>query len=288
MTEIVGKLERTWVLPGLYITRVGRMADRLASVIVWTLLCYAASLAAVAMRLASRPVAERWHGRVARAWLRVMPALMGLRLTVNGRVPESPYFLVNNHISWIDFIAMNTICGARCVVMDEMRRTPILGRIIDGLKPVYVRRARECTPHVVAAMRAALEAGESLMMCPEGTISPGLRVRRFHAALLDAAVQTGRAVHYAALSYHTPPGTPPPSKTVLFGPDPYYTEPMSPEEQAAWGRPKSFLRHVAGLLAHPRVEFRVTFAPRPVMAADKVTLANELHRGVERLFTPLA
>ena len=70
-------------------------------------------------------------------------------------------------------------------------------------------------------MMATLRSGGSLLMAPEGVISPGQDVRRYRPRLLEAATRCNFPVHYVSLTYRTPKGCPPAADRVLFGPDPY-------------------------------------------------------------------
>jgi 1-acyl-sn-glycerol-3-phosphate acyltransferase len=260
---------------------------RLPALLIWVFLCYGMQCIIAPVSLINPALAKRLRRRVSRTWLKVMPPLLGLRIHVEGNTPAVPYFLVNNHITWIDFIAMNSLCRARCVAMAEMGTMPILSTLLAGLEPIYVQRTREDTARVLNVMTDALNRGESLQMAPEGTIGPGRSVRRFHAALLESAVRARRPIHYASITYRTPEGFAPASRRVLFGPDPYFKEQTSAEEMALWGKQRTFLGHVVRLLALPWYEMHVRFAPEPVWAEDRITLANELHRKVQHIFTPL-
>jgi 1-acyl-sn-glycerol-3-phosphate acyltransferase len=256
----------------------------------WVLLCYAATRFADLVAMIRPAYGRELRLRIARRWIERMPSLLGLRVSVEGAPPRHPYFLVNNHITWLDFVVMNSLCDARCVAMAELQTIPVVGTLVRGLNPILVKRVRRDTPRVLGLMIEALESGASLQMAPEGVISPGRTVKRFHAALLEAPVRTGRAVHYASLTYRTPPDRPPASRAVLFGPDPHYTPApgdVSEEELAAWGPKRTFLGHVLRLVSEPRVEVIVRFATDPIRGDDAVTLANDLQRGVRALFTPV-
>jgi 1-acyl-sn-glycerol-3-phosphate acyltransferase len=219
-----------------------------------------------------------------------MPALLGLRRTVYGSPPEAPYFLVNNHITWLDFVTMNSLCDGRAVIMEEMLSMPFLGPFFKGLDPILTRRVKEEVPRVIEEVTAAIKRGDSILMAPEGVITPGRKVRRFRPSLLEAPVQCATPVHYASITYRTPPGSPPASQRVLFGPDPHYPWPGGkiPEaEYEGWGPRRTFVGHLVRLLALPWCEVVVRFAPEPITAPDCVSLAADLQRAVQDIFTPV-
>ena len=112
----------------------------------------------------------------------------------------------------------------------------------------------------------------------------------FRAGLLESAVQTGTPVHYGSITYRTPDGYPPPSESIIFGPSPFYRTPdgkIIQSELQAHGPERSFVKHAIGVLGMPWHECTIRFAPNPIAASDRTTLANELHDAVERIFIPL-
>jgi hypothetical protein len=84
----------------------------------------------------------------------------------------------------------------------------------------------------------------------------------FHAPLLHAATEAGLPVAWAALSYETPAGEEDASTAVCW-----------------WGD-APLLGHLSRLLALPYIEARLRLCERPVAAADRKRLADELQSAV--------
>ena len=265
-----------------------RVVRRFVAVIGLTLLCYLVMLCIAPLKWFAPAYARKLLRTVAMTWRTTFPRLLGVRVTTIGRLPDEPFFLVGNHISWIDLFAVPPRATTTYVAMAEMAKIPIVGRIMDGFRPIYVRRKREDTPRVVDAIIAALENGEDIQMAPEAVISPGLKVGRFHAALFEAAVQTRTPVHYGSVYYRTPKGSPPPSQTMLYGPDPYYREPgvLPVDELAAWGPRRSILMHAITLLALPYQELVVRFGREPIWRDDRITFAQDPQQATQDIFKP--
>lgn len=284
------RVEYKWVVPGVRLWTPIRVVVRLVSALTWTFGAFFLSLFASMAGLFSAPLARRWRHAISRRWISAMPALMGMRMTVIGRRPGKPYFLVNNHITWYDFLAISALCDTRAVVMAQMLTTPVLGTLVRGLDAIPTRRVAEDTPRCIAEMMATLRRGENLMMAPEGNISPGREVRRFRPRLLEAATRCNFPVHYASLTYRTPRGCPPAADRVLFGPDPNYPYPDGkiPEaEFEGWGTQRSFLSHVVRVLALPYFEVEVRFGSEPIRGKNPVRLANDLQQAVTDIFVPV-
>lgn len=286
------RCEQEWTIPtiqawGWVPVRVVR---RLVAGLGWTFLCYLVMLCVTPVAWVAPAYGKRLRRAVSMTWHKIFPMMIGLRTTYIGRLPEGQHFLVGNHISWIDVFAAPPRENTRYVAMAESAGFPIVGRLMNGLEPIYSRRKREDTPRVLSEIVAALERGESIRMAPEAVISPGREVKRFHAALFEAAVQTRTPVHYGSVTYRTPKGSRPPSETMIYGPDPYYRSSkgkLPPEELAAWGPQRSFLTHLVVLLALPYQEMVVRFGRAPIWRDDRIALANDLQKATQEIFTPI-
>lgn len=265
---------------------------RLVAAFFWMLWCYAV-LKMVSIALLPFPE-TRYRARegVHKMWVRGLRYIIGMRIRVFGQMPPHPYFLVCNHIAWGDYFLVANV-QERCsyVAQAEDEHLPIAGPLMAANDPIFNLRERGAVPITVGKMVALLQEGKrSLAFAPEGVVGPGKVVRRFHAALLEAAVQAQKPVHYAAITCRTPEGCPPASKAVLFGPDPYFLGPdgkIPQSEIDAWGPERSFFVSLWGVLCLPWHEFDFRVAPEPISGTDRVVLANELHDAVQAIFVPV-
>jgi len=240
------------VFPNFPLWRPLRALLRLVLAALWIGGCYIASLAASAYALVSAEGAAIAKKKISRTWFLGMRTLMGMRISRIGPMPQSPYFLVVNHHTWCDLFAVMCLCDAAPLLQKEDATLPFVGRLLSGTQPIYTDRTSEDVPRVNAQIADALQTKKNLVLAPEGIVTPGHMIRRFHSALLQPAVETGKAVHYACISYETPPHCPPPSKCILFGPDQFYRTPdgkIPQSEIELWGPERSFFPHLMGLLA---------------------------------------
>lgn len=137
----------------------------------------------------------RWSRRVLRA--------LGVTLRAQGQLAPGAKMLVANHVSWLDVMVLHALCPqARFVAKSEVRRWPVLGRLVAGAHTFFVERQR---PHearqTVAAIAAALRTGATVVLFPEGTTSDGQSVLPFRSSLLQAALAGGTVVRPVALRY---------------------------------------------------------------------------------------
>jgi len=266
---------------------------RLAALVGWTLGCYVVLRAVSVVLLPWKPRARKVRYAVSYAWASAFLRIVGTRLIQHGDVPPRPFFVTINHPSWLDMFIIIRVLRPTFVGEEPVSRVPILGTLVKGLEPIFVRRVKEDTARVNDAMVKAIEADESLLLAPKAPLTlhtPGKEVHQFRAGLLESAVRTQTPVHGMSITYRTPPGCPPPTKSMLFGPNPFIRTPEGqiPESEIkAWGPPRSFLWFLLCELALPWNEVVVNIAAEPVIADDRITLANQLHDVVAEMFTPM-
>jgi 1-acyl-sn-glycerol-3-phosphate acyltransferase len=138
-----------------------------------------------------------------REWSRQMLSIMGVTLVVRGTPPaRGPVLLAANHISWLDILVMDAAHPARFVSKADVKHWPVLGALITGAGTLYIERAsRRDAMRVVHQMAAALTAGDTLAVFPEGTTGDGRTLLPFHANLIQAAISAHAPVLPVALQY---------------------------------------------------------------------------------------
>lgn len=166
-----------------------------------TLLHVGHGLALVVLRF---PALDR-SGRQQRIrwWARRTLALLGLDLQVQGQFAAGAKLLVCNHVSWLDIMVVHAVCPeARFVAKSEVRHWPLVGRLVDAAGTLYIERDRKRDAlRVVHQTAAALVAGDTVAVFPEGTTGDGQALLPFHANLLQAAIATALPVQPVALRF---------------------------------------------------------------------------------------
>lgn len=241
-----------------------RVYTRIALVFAWTSLFLVSRLTLWPLRWWAPPRVD-WRIREAiqKVWGIGTRRIMGMRLTVKGKEPEDPYFLVSNHLSYVDIIAYS--CCVRCifVAMKEMRAWPLIGYTISLMQTIFVDRLKpRDAVRVNEAVTQALVEGKSVIMFPEATTSTGDEVLPFRGAILDAAVRLQQPVHFATIEYRPTPSCPRPGQTV------------------AWVDETPFGDHARELLRARRIEAVITFGPEPIIPTTRRELALRLEQAV--------
>lgn len=298
MTTVDARVGLSSVGVASWVYGFARVGTRIFLLLAWTLGCRTVLFLANAAEWFARATGGTFASRfrpartVARAWVRGIRTIIGLRLVVHGAAPEPPYFIVTNHMAWHDFYGIFSALDVRGIVEEPVRRVPVLGALMTALDPIYVRRVKEDTARVKALMVEAIRQGHSVVMAPETpetTIRRGTGVRQFRGGLLEAAVIAEKPVHYMSVTYRTPNGCMPPSKALIFGPNPFLPtlDGKIPESEYRMYERQTFLQHLTKLLSLPYFEFVITFGPEPIFDSDRIQLANRLHEAVAAIFNPI-
>jgi 1-acyl-sn-glycerol-3-phosphate acyltransferase len=212
----------------------------------------------------------RQQGRAFRFWSRGLCAVLGVRVRVEGRAPEPPFFLVSNHLSYLDILVLGTELRGVFVAKAEIDRWPLFGALCRSVNTIFIdRRAKRELHRILAEIERTLGAGQGVLIFPEGTSSAGHDVLPFRSPLLDLPARLGYAVHWAALGYRVPEGSPPAHLAVSWWAD----MPLGP--------------HLRELLRLPWIEATLRLGGEPVAAADRKHLAERLHAEVRARFEPL-
>lgn len=152
---------------------------------------------------------ERLLRRIFRAVLRAF----GVRMSVVGGADflAAPAgrgaLVVNNHISWLDIIAINALRPMRALAKIEIGSWPILGTLVRRGGSIFLDRNRLRTlPGTMSELADSLRAGALVNVTPEGTTWCGLASGRFTTATFQAAIDGGVPVRPIALRYRLADG----------------------------------------------------------------------------------
>jgi 1-acyl-sn-glycerol-3-phosphate acyltransferase len=117
--------------------------------------------------------------------------------------------VVDNHVSWLDIVAVNAVRPMRSVAKREIASWPLVGALASRAGTVYLDRERlRALPDTVAELAGALRGGSLVNACPEGTTWCGLGLGKFRPALFQATIDGGVPVRPIALRYRLAGGQP--------------------------------------------------------------------------------
>ena len=219
-----------------------RAAWRLLLVVKLTALGYLVVQVGSLVTLALPRRRARWRHLCFRWASRSLLAVMGAQVEHHGTPPAPPFFLVTNHLSYIDILVLASRADAVFIAKSEVAGWPVIGSLCRSVGTLFVdRRANRDLPQVIAAIDRTLDGGQGVVLFPEGTSTPGEEVARFHPSLLEVAARAHYPVSYASLGYATPDGSDPAHLAVCW-----------------WGD-MEFPGHLWNLLKLPRFHAKVSF-----------------------------
>lgn len=197
--------------------------------------------------------------RLIRLWGAKVLTLFAVRTLVDaphGFDPRAPKRLfVGNHVSWLDVYVLQAITASRFVAKSELAAWPVLGRLVRDTGTVFIERARRSdTRRINGILKAHLAAGDIIAVFPEGTTSDGRDVRKFHANLLQSALDADAQIVPFCLRYTDAKGR-------------YTAAPAFIDDLTMWDSIKRTLRE-------PRLHCELTiFAPLDTAGRDRRQLA---------------
>ena len=152
----------------------------------------------------------RWIRRIA-GWI---PAALGMKLTVKGRVPDEPaftsgvtpdgcgYMVCSNHISFVDIFVLDAVLPCRFVAKKEIASWPVFGAIAKGVDTLFIDRSRKRAVLEIAELMAeSIEQGRNVLFFPEGTTGQGEKLLPFYANLFQAAAQSQALILPVTIRY---------------------------------------------------------------------------------------
>jgi 1-acyl-sn-glycerol-3-phosphate acyltransferase len=153
---------------------------------------------AKAIRVGSRPlndIVPGWWGGVA-------CAIFGLKVDIQGEFQPGASLIVANHISWLDIPLLRSTSLMSFVAKGEIQKWPLVGWVASASEAVYHQRgSHDSASGVSVAMSERLQQGIKVTIYPEGGILPGHGVKRFHARLFAAAIDTCSPVQPVMIRY---------------------------------------------------------------------------------------
>jgi 1-acyl-sn-glycerol-3-phosphate acyltransferase len=153
---------------------------RFAALLGLILLC-------VPLHLATRLIRGRsgWPPR----FLAMAGHLCGARVECRGTLPPGNVFIVANHVSWLDILALGGATGCAFVSRDDVGRWPVIGWLAAQNNTILIRRhERGSVQEQVETMRRAMAGEQPVALFPEGTTGDGRSVQPFKPALFSVLV----------------------------------------------------------------------------------------------------
>ena len=218
----------------------------------------------------SRPFDRNLRRILIRGWGHCFAFIAGLRIVVKGTPPRPPFYMVCNHLSYLDMLVLARQAGSIFVSRGDVEHWPFFGFVAKSIYVLFINREdRRDTARVNRLIEETIREGDAIVVFPEGHTSPGTEVKTFRSPLLQPPVELNIPVHYATISYDTPESGP------------------SPGLLCSWWRQEPFYAHTLRFMHYPGAVATIHFGEQPISGNDRKSLAKQLEEAVRANFVPL-
>jgi len=247
-----------------------RSYTRLTLVVAWVLFMFSLRLCALPLQWIAPASAQRIRQWIFQAAAKGVLKFLGMRVKIVGDPPKPPFYLICNHLSFLDVFLLASQLGCVFVSKADLAQWPVFGFIARQMNTLFIDREKiRDTARVNDEIKEVMQQDVGIVIFPESIVSQENRILPFKPALLQPAVDLNTPVHYACIHYETPDGSPPAS------------------EVANWRDGVSFINHFLRLAALPYYTATLTFGSAPISGTNRKQLAEDLHHAVSDLYIPL-
>ena len=133
----------------------------------------------------------------------ILSRLLGIRIDVDCNDPIiGPCLIVTNHVSWLDIVILSTLTPLSFVAKRQVAGWPLFGWLARLQRTVFIDRERRVSTHEHGdELQSRLQAGETLVLFPEGTSGDGTSVMPFKSSFFAAARAPGIVIRPLTLAY---------------------------------------------------------------------------------------
>lgn len=126
---------------------------------------------------------------------------LGLNIHQHGSPSNDTVLFVSNHISWSDIPILGSLAPIRFLSKAEVGQWPLIGWLARQADTLFIHRGGGQARRVRGQIIENLQAGENVLVYPEGTTSAGLTVLPFHGLLLRAAPESKTPIQPVTITY---------------------------------------------------------------------------------------
>lgn len=211
-----------------------------------------------------------WRQSIFRSWAKSFVSISKMKIEVVGTPPKPPFFLVFNHLGYVDIAAIRAVTEGVFVAKGEIESWFLAGNIIRDMGTIFVNRSnRRDIPRAGAKIIEHIKQGEGVIIFPEGTSTKGEKVLPFNSSFLEFAAQSNLPVAFASISYKTS------EKDENAG------------DSVCWWDDISFGAHLWKLFQLSKYTATITFGGEPIQNPNRKLLAAQLREEVENIFIPV-
>ena len=211
-----------------------------------------------------------WAASARCKWGKAVINILNINLTVKGSPPTPPFFLVANHLSYVDVWVLFATAQGTFVAKSDLRDWPVAGFVLGTSGLIFVDRGRKAdVKRVNDEISTNLTSEQGIFLFPEGTTSSGFEVLPFKSSLFQFPASKSVEVSSASITYSTPDNE------------------MVAYQHIAWWDDTPFLTHFWNLLKLNHFDATITFSDEKISHSDRKYLAQTSFQLVREQFEPV-
>lgn len=211
----------------------------------------------------------RWSGKMRKRWAKSVSSILGMKVISKGTPPSTPFFLVSNHLSYVDVWVLYSLLHCTFIAKSEVKNWPIIGFILATSGVLFVNRGkRGDVARVNEEIARNLSSDQGIVLFPEGTTSAGVDILPFKSSLFEFPAQNNLPISCASIKYETPEEKEPAFNSIC------------------WWDDTPFFKHLFYLFVMKEFTATVTFSSETITNPNRKILASSSEAIIRKSFEP--
>jgi len=211
-----------------------------------------------------------WNTNLRKHWSISVQKILKMKLTVNGTAPNPPFFLVANHLSYIDVWVLFSTAKGTFITKSDVQEWPLVGFVLRTAGMIFINRGRKADiTRVNNEISKNVTQDQGVFLFPESTTSNGETILPFKSSLFQYPAQEGIDVVTSAITYRT------------------NDENVDAASEICWCTEISFPEHFWNVLKLKEFEATITFSDQKLVHSDRKFLATNSKLILEEIFEPV-